>query len=603
MKKLLKTAAQPGGDEAEAAGPWGALGLITPYFRRHAWRIILGFLALMAVDLFQLLVPRIIKSAVDSLEHGAATSSSLLRQAGLVMLLALLIGALRYWWRVLLLGFSRLVESDLRNRFFSHLLILDRPFFQRVTTGDIMAHATNDLSSVQLACGMGVVAAVDAVFMGLAAVGFMLYIHPGLTALALAPMPLLAILTRILSSRLHQRFKAVQEQFSVLTEFVRSSFSNIRLIKAYNQEGPQAGRFDALGEAYVQNNIRLAMIYGTLFPVSILIGNLSLLLVLFLGGRMTIAGAITTGDFVAFISYLYLISWPMMALGWVSDLFQRGVTSLSRIQALLHEKPSFAAPDAPLPTPIQQGSIRIQDLSFSFPSQDEPVLKQVHLEIKPGLFLGIVGRTGSGKTTLANLLARLYPVPDGSVFFDGMDVNRLDLASVRGAIAYVPQEVALFSETIATNITMGRPDATQAEIERAARAAAIHDEIVLMKDGYQTRIGERGVKLSGGQRQRVALARALLLDRPIVIIDDGLSAVDMETEHAIIRSIADYLRGRTCIVVSHRVAPLADANTIVVLDRGEVVARGSHRELMETSPYYRTIYRQQMTPESAHAHE
>lgn len=585
------------GKGTEAAGPWGSLGLITPYFRRHAHRILLGFASLMVVDLCQLVVPRIIKSAVDGLERGSATSASLLQQAGLILPLAVFIGLLRYVWRVLLLGFSRLVESDLRNRLFAHLVTLDRTFYQRVTTGDIMAHATNDLSSVQLASGMGVVAAVDAVFMGLAALGFMLYIHPGLTLLALAPMPLLAILTRMLSSRLHQRFKTAQEQFSLLTEFVRSSLTNIRLIKAYNQEGPQAGRFDALGDAYVHNNIRLAMIYGTLFPVSALIGNVSLLLVLFLGGRMTIAGTITTGDFVAFISYLYLISWPMMALGWVADLFQRGVTSLARIQTLLHEKPSILPVAEPLSVPIRDGAIQVEDLTFAFPSRPEPVLSHIRLPIAKGLFLGVVGRTGSGKTTLCNVIARLYPVPDGSLFFDGMDGNRLDLASVRGAIAYVPQDVVLFSETIATNIGMGKPEATQAEIEAAARAAAIHDEIVSMKDGYRTWIGERGVKLSGGQRQRLAIARALLLDRPIVIIDDGLSAVDMETEQAIIRSIASYLRGRTCIVVSHRVAPLADADEIVVLDHGRIVARGAHEDLMQSSPYYQTIYRQQTSLE------
>jgi ATP-binding cassette, subfamily B, multidrug efflux pump len=593
VRKLFTRAAQAGVGGTEAAGPWGSLGLITPYFRRHASRILLGFLSLMVVDLFQLMIPRIIKSAFDGLQQGTATSQSLLQLAGLVLLLAVFIAVLRYFWRVLLLGFSRAVESDLRNRLFSHLLLLDRPFFQRVTTGDIMAHATNDLSSVQLACGMGVVAAVDAVFMGLAAIGFMLYIHPGLTLLAVAPMPLLAILTRMLSARLHQRFKTVQEQFSLITEFVRSSFSSIRLIKAYNQERAQAERFDAMGEAYVQNNIRLAMIYGTLFPISALIGNISLLLVLFLGGRMTIAGTITTGDFVAFISYLYLISWPMMALGWVADLFQRGVTSLARIQTLLGEKPSIHVAVEPLPTPVQHGAIRVEDLSYTFPNHSEQALKKVHMEIRPGLFMGIVGRTGSGKTTLCNLIARLYPVPDGRIFLDGMDVNRLDLASIRGAIAYVPQDVVLFSETIAYNIAMGKPEATQEEIETAGRAAAIHDEIVAMKDGYQTRIGERGVKLSGGQRQRVAIARALLLDRPIVIIDDSLSAVDMETEHAIIHSIAAYLRGRTCIVVSHRVAPLADADEIVVLDHGELVARGSHQDLLEASPYYRTIYHQQ----------
>ncbi len=553
----------------------------------------MGFLTLIVVDLLQLMIPRVIKRAVDALQQGIATPSLLLTYGGYILLIAVSIAALRYLWRMLLLGFSRILETGLRDRMFSHILTLDKAFFQRRSIGEIMALATNDLSSVQLASGMGIVAAVDAIFMGIAALCFMAYIHPMLALIAISPMPILAYLTRILSSRLHLRFKKVQEQFSVLTEFARSTFSSIRLIKAYNQEKSQAERFNKLGETYVRDNLRLASIYGTLFPISGFIGNVSMLLVLFFGGRLTIEGTITTGDFVAFISYLHLMTWPMMALGWVADLFQRGVTSLGRIQALFDEKPSFAdAGDSSFPQ-ISRGNIEVRGLSFSYPDQKRPILEDIHLNAEPGLFLGIVGKTGSGKTTLCHLLTRLYPVEESTIFYDGMDVNALSLATVRGAIAYVPQDVVLFSDTIDFNITMGRPDATRAEIEAAARAASIHEEILAMKDGYQTRIGERGVKLSGGQRQRIAIARALLLDRPIIIIDDALSAVDMETEHAIIRSIAAYMKGRTCIIVSHRVAPLADATEILVMERGRIIHRGSHQELLARSDFYATIYKQQ----------
>lgn len=573
---------------------WRSFGLIAPYFGRYAGRVIFGFTTLLIVDLLQLFVPRIIKYAVDALQEERATPALLLEYAGYVVLLAVIIAGLRFLWRNLLLGFSRLLETHLRERLFAHILTLDRAFFQRKTPGEIMALATNDLSSVQLAGGMGLVAAVDAVFMGLAAVAFMAFINLKLTLLALVPMPVLALVTHILSVKLHGRFKKVQEQFSRLTEFGRSAFSSIRLIKAYNQEELQAYRFDLMGETYVRDNIRLAMIYGALFPMSGFIGSASMLLTLVYGGRMAIVGTITAGDFVAVISYLFLMTWPMMAVGWVADLFQRGMTSLGRIEALLLEKPGLTDPSGEdqAAAPVR-GDIRITGLSFSYPGQREPALKGIDLEVASGKFIGVVGRTGAGKTALCHLLARFYPVEDGTLFFDDMDVNDLPLSTVRGTLSYVPQDVVLFSETIAFNISLGRPSATQEEIEKAARAAAIHDEIVAMKEGYETRIGEKGVKLSGGQRQRLAIARALLLDRPVIIIDDGLSAVDMETEHAIIHSIAYYLKDRTCIVVSHRVAPLAEANEILVMEAGRIVARGSHSELLENSSFYATIYRQQ----------
>ena len=283
----------------------------------------------------------------------------------------------------------------------------------------------------------------------------------------------------------------------------------------------------------------------------------------------------------------------MMAMGWVADLFQRGVTSLSRIQALLSASPDLAESDELPSIEITKGEIRIKDLTFTYPGHFEPSLHGISLHIPHGAFLGIVGRTGAGKTSLCNLLGRLYRVNDGTVFFDGHDVNAISIHSVRSAIAYVPQDVVLFSDTIAYNISLGRPNALMEEIERVARAASIHDEILAMPQGYETRIGERGVKLSGGQRQRVAIARALLLDRPIIIIDDALSAVDMETEHAIIQSIASYLEGRTCVIVSHRVAPLVDAREILVVDNGRIVDQGSHRELLGRSAFYETIFRRQ----------
>jgi len=577
--------------------------LLRPYFRRNLLRLAGGFSALMLVDLLQLFIPRIVKNAVDLLQKGVATPGGLLDYGVYITLIAFAIAVFRFVWRQLIFGFSRIVEIDLRNRMLSHLLSLDKVYFQKTTTGEAMALATNDLSAVQLGVGMGGVAFVDAVFMGFAAFGFMLYIHPILTLIALAPMPLLAFLTRTLSSRLHGRFKKVQEQFSLLTEFVRSTLSSISLVKAYNQEELQKQRFAQMGQTFVGDNLKLAVVNGTLFPVSGFIGNFSMLLVLVFGGRLTISGTITAGDFVAFISYLFIMTWPMMAMGWVADLFQRGVTSLSRIEALLSEKPVLAERDEmpqgarpgpdPGPGPSLSGEIRVENLFFEYPGQAARGLKGIDLHVPRGMLLGIVGRTGAGKTTLCNLLARLFPVPDGSIFFDERDVNSISIKSVRSAIAYVPQDVVLFSDTIAFNIAFGRPHASFEDIERVARAAAINDDIAAMPQGYETRIGERGVKLSGGQRQRIAIARALLLDRPIILIDDGLSAVDMETEHAIILSIASYLKGRTCIIVSHRIAPLADADQIVVMEKGRVVDRGPHMELLERNAFYSSIYRHQ----------
>lgn len=594
----------PAAGETAAPAPFGgraiqALGLVWPLVQRYRWRLVAGLVALIGVDLLQLLVPRLIKRAVDGLTLGVASGPLLAKLAGAVVGLALLIALCRFVWRTLILGFSRLVERDIRQWLFGHLLTLDRIFFGRHPVGATMALATNDLAAVQLAAGMGVVAAVDAVVMTIAAFGFMLYIHPLLALVTLLPMPLLALVTRVLSARVHQRFHKVQEQFSRLTEFARSTFSFIQLYKAFTQEAAQADRFQRLGEEYVRDNLRLATVHGILFPSSSLVGNFSLLIVVVYGGRLTITGVISTGDFVAFISYLLMLTWPMMALGWVFNLFQRGVISLERINEVLAARPALLEAVVPV-TAALTPTVALRNLTFSYPGQREPALHRVSVEFGQGI-TGIVGRTGAGKSTLCQLIARLYPVADGMLRFGGHDVNSLGLAAVRGQIAYVPQEVTVFSDTIAMNIALGKPTASQDEIERVARAAAIHDEILAMPEGYRTKVGEKGVKLSGGQRQRLALARALLLDRPVLIIDDGLAAVDLETEQRIVLALREHLAGRTCLIVSHRLAPLRYADRILVLDGGRLVAAGNHDELLQQNRFYAAIYAFQRMAEGEEA--
>ena len=568
---------------------WQAVRLVFPFFRQYRLQLIIGFLSLLAVNGLQLVIPRIIKHAVDSLQNAEATQASLLQYGILIFGLAVCIAVFRFGWRYLILGFSRHLEKDLRNWLFGHLLTLDRIFFQRKTTGEVMALATNDLAAVQLAGGMGLVAFADALVLSLAAFSFMAYIHPGLTLIAIVPMPFLVLLTRFLSGRLHRYFRKVQEQFSKLTEFARTSINSMRMIKAYTLEENQAAKFDAMGKEYVQDNLHLAKVQGTLFPVSGLIANTSMLLVLLFGGRLTIQGIITIGDFVAFTSYLFMLTWPMMALGWVTNLFQRGATSLQRIQNILEEKPVFIAPSNPQPVPENVSSITVTNLSFSYPGQRDPILKDISLEVQQGI-LGIVGKTGSGKTTLCHLLARLYPVAVETVSWNGIDVNKLDLHEMRKKIAVVPQDIMVFSDTVRTNIAMGKPGASREEIESVAGAAAIHAEIDALPNGYETRIGEKGVKLSGGQRQRIALARALLSDRPIIIIDDGLSAVDIETEQEIISSMRPFTKNRLCIIVSHRLAPLAQADQLIVMEKGRIVAQGNHEYLLQENRFYATIY-------------
>jgi ATP-binding cassette subfamily B protein len=567
------------------------LAIIRPIFRRHWLRLAGGFVALVAVDFLQLIIPRFVKSAVDGLAGGTATAEGLVRLSLAVCLVAVLVAGLRFIWRYLIIGFSRILERKLRERLFDHILRMDQPFFERWTIGDLMAHASNDLGTVQMACGMGLVAAVDALVMSTAALGFMIAISPKLTLIALLPMPVLIVCTRILSGRLHHRFNLVQEQFSLLTEFARATLVSIRLIKAYTLERFQQGRFNDLGQAYVRSNLRVATIQGLLFPIATLVGNVGMLLLLYHGGVLVIEQQITIGSFVAFVSYLYMLIWPMMAVGWVANLVQRGITSLRRIHRVLDQQPVVCVgPTITLPVGTDHRYL-CRRLSFRYDGAGRAALEDIDLEIGPGL-LGMTGRTGSGKSTLCKLLLRMYPVADGLLFFQGIDVNRLSQADIRERIAYVGQEPVVFAETVAANIAFGKPGATLAEIEAAARAAAIDEDIRSFGLGYDAVIGERGVKLSGGQRQRLALARALLCDRPVLIIDDALSAIDVETEQQVLRGILSRMEGKTVLLISHRVNVLRHADRIVLLDQGRIVDQGTHEHLLN-HPFYRIMVEKQ----------
>ena len=578
--------------DTEKAGLSTLLKLLSPQFKRHRLRLAFGFIALLCVDFLQLTIPRILKHGVDGLANGQATTTMLFKLGLIIIAIALFILLFRFIWRNLIIGFSRYLERALRNMIFNHILIMDQPFFEKRTTGDIMAHSSNDLGAVQLACGMGMVAAADALILSIAAIGFMIHIHPTLTLMALLPMPILALSTRFLSKKLHHRFNRVQEQFSVITEFARSALISAKLSKAYTLENIQANLFNDLGKTYVKANIRVALIQGALFPLATLIGNLGLLAILLYGGRLVIKQTISMGDFVAFITYLQMLIWPMMAIGWVTNLLQRGITALRRIHLLVSAKPllkEISPPSGEAPVGFK---FSMRNLSFSYPSSDRDQLKDISLHIPPGI-IGIAGRTGSGKTTLCKLLLRLYPVEDHRLFFGERDVNQLSLEQVRSQISYVSQEPVLFSETIRANIEFGMGDASQEEIENVARDAQIHDDIMAFPDGYETVIGERGITLSGGQRQRLALARALLCDRPVLIIDDGLSAVDTTTENEIIRSFQNRFSDKTVLIVSNRIKLLSLTDNILILEEGQLVNQGTHMDLIEGNDFYRSMYLKQ----------
>lgn len=553
---------------------------------------------LVAVDIAQLIAPRIVQRAIDYIIATYTVSgnnySYLAKFTLLIFALAIAIGIFRFFWRMIIIGMSHFIEMDFKNRLFKHLLLLSNSFFTRTKIGNIMAHMTNDMTAVRRTCAFGVIAGFDAVFLFLATLVFMLTLNAKLTLYAMIPLPIISLISLFFIKVLFRKFKSVQESFSLLTEKVREMISGIKIIQAFQQEEPESKNFDKLSQEYLGKNISLIKIWGTMFPLIFLFAEIGMAIILWVGGQQVILNELTTGELVAFFSYMGIIIWPMMAVGMVTNVYQRGNASYKRILELLEEKPDiYDAPRAEY-HPLE-GSIKLENIYFSYGEQT--ILDNINIDIKQGQYIGICGRIGSGKSIIARLILRIIEPRKGRIFYDSIDYKKIKIAAVRDSIGHVPQDSFLFSDTIEGNVRFAKPDATLEEIIEACKVASLHKNIMELKDQYKTLVGEKGVTLSGGQKQRLCIARAIIRRPQILILDDALSSVDTNTEKEIIRNLGSYSKDITTIVISHRISSFIKADNIFVLDKGRIESSGTHRELIKKSEIYKSIYKIQKLEE------
>ena len=579
---------------------------VLPYFRPYRRGFLWGLLFVVLANLFQVSGPFLMKLAIDGVSDPDVTRGRIALLAALLVVAALLGGAARYGMRELLNSLSRRMEADLRDDFFRHLMHLDASFYGSVRTGDLMSRATNDTLAVRMAVGPAVMYTVNTVVSFAFALSLMLYLSPRLTAYAMIPMVVLPPVVLGFGKVIHRRFEEIQEQFSALSTMVQESLTGVRIVRAYTQEDEQERQFEGFNREYRQRNMGLAVSAGAFHPVLGLIAGFAMVLVLWLGGREVIEGRISVGDFVAFGFYLVFLIWPMIAVGWVVNLFQRGGASMGRLNKILRAEPRVTVPQDPVPLDGVKGRIEFRDVGFSYPGTERRVLDGVSFVAEAGQTVALVGPTGSGKSTLIALLARIYDPTAGTITLDGIPLTSTDPAELRGKVGMVPQDSFLFSATIADNIGLGLGPgdasagggAPSPAVEAAARVAQLHDQIEAFPRQYGTMLGERGINLSGGQKQRATLARAVARDPLILILDDALSAVDTHTEAQILGDLRDVLQGRTSFIISHRVSAVMNADQILVLDGGRIVERGTHPEPVAAGGTYARLLRRQMLEET-----
>ncbi len=570
---------------------------IKELFWQHKYKYLAGIICLIIVDILQLFLPKVFGLVTDELESGSLERSGLFRYASIVFLIALSIALMRFLWRYLIFGSAIKIETLLRNKFYSHLQKMSVNYYNNNKTGDLMAHATNDLNNIRMATGPGIAVAFDSTLIPIVAVAMMLNtVGYKLTFAAFTPILMLGIIIAVFVRKMHRTVENMQEAFSSLTETARENFSGIRVVKSFTQEIKEIAKFQKSNQHNKEMNIRYIRIMSMLHPIILSISALSFAIALLFGGIAVIYGDITLGDFIAFNGYLGMLVWPIAAMGWLTSLFQRGSVSLKRINKILDIFPEITDNEHTKNIKKIDGTIEFKNLDFSYPGNKNKILENINLKVEKGKTLAVVGKTGSGKTTLANLIPRLFGVEKGMLSIDGTDINEIPLTLLRNSIGYVPQDAFLFSTTIKENIDFYR-NASVGEIEEAAKTADVYDNIIKFPHRFDTVVGERGITLSGGQKQRISISRAIIGNPSILILDDCLSAVDTQTEEKILKKLSEVIKHRTTIIISHRISTIKNADEIIVLEEGKIAERGTHSLLLDKKGIYHELYQKQLIEE------
>ncbi|MGG4608144.1 SmdA family multidrug ABC transporter permease/ATP-binding protein [Providencia sp. Me31A] len=557
------------------------------------WRRYLGAVCfLIIIAILQLVPPRIVGVVVDGISKETMPKSQLMIYILVMLFIALIVYGLRYVWRLWLFGASYKLAVQLRQKFYQQLSLQNQAFYLKYRTGDLIARTTNDVDRVVFAAGEGVLTLVDSLVMGCAVLIMMsVEISWQLTLLALIPMPIMAIVIKRYGDLLHQRFKHAQGAFSSLNNHAQESLSSIRMIKAFGLEDHQSNQFEQVATEAGRRNMHVAKVDARFDPTIFLAIGMANLLAIAGGSWMVLNGSLTLGELTSFVMYLGLMIWPMLALAWMFNIVERGSAAYSRILSLLNEP--LVIQDGTHSLQVEKSTLNVNILNFSYPETTRPALHNIRFDLQPGQFLGICGPTGAGKSTLLTLLQRQFDITEGSICYQGLPLPEIKLDEWRGRLSIVNQSPFLFSDTVAGNIALGRPDASPEDIEQAARIACVHDDILRLPEGYQTEVGERGVMLSGGQKQRISIARAILQNAEILVLDDALSAVDGQTEFTILQNLSRWRQGRTLIISAHRLSALVEADNILVLSQGTTVIQGKHDALISQSGWYKDMYHYQ----------